>query len=120
MAKQAMKKECDINAIMKRYEKTGLVEHVNRYNGQYADVTMSGDYQSALQIIMDADTMFSSLPARIRDKFENDPREFLDFVENPDNAKELTELGLATKRDTTPAPGTTPLETAAPQPSEPT
>ena len=69
---------------MAKYEKTGLIDHVVRYRGQYADVANTVDYQEAIQIINDADTMFSSLPAKIRDKFANSPADFLAFVHDPD------------------------------------
>lgn len=114
MTKQAMADECDINKIMKRYEKTGMLNHVIRYKGQYADVSTEHDYQSALQTIIDANVMFDSLPAAVREKFANDPAGFLAFVEDPSNHDEMAELGLLspTRPDPAappPAPGPGPL-----------
>ena len=110
-----MKDECDINVLMKKYEKTGMLDHIVRYKGQYADVTHGMDYQAAIHTIMEADEMFSSLPAAVRDKFDNSPAEFLKFVENPENHDEMAELGLL---DRVPTPAPTP-EPPAPTP-EPT
>ena len=96
MTKQSHKKECDINGIMARYEKTGLIEHVNNHQGDYGDFTEApSDYQSALDQVIAAQEMFMTIPAKVRAQFGNDPGQFLKFVEDPANAEQLVELGLA-------------------------
>lgn len=92
--KQSFRDECDINTIMKKYAATGLVSHVKKYGGQYGDFTEFGDYQESLNIIIDAQSMFMSLPAKLRSRFSNDPAVFLDFVGNPSNRDEMVSLGL--------------------------
>ena len=93
---QSMAPDTDINNIMKRYEKTGLLDHVNRYQGDYGDFTnVPVDYHDAMNIVRAADEMFMSLPATVRSRFENDPGKFLAFVENPENASAMVEMGLA-------------------------
>ena len=39
--------------------------------------------------------MFEELPSQIRKKFNNDPAQFLDFVQNENNKDALYEMGLA-------------------------
>lgn len=95
LAKQAFKKECDINAIMSRYEKSGLIAHVNRYQGDYGDFTDKPEYQEALNKVISAQEMFMTLPAKVRARFGNDPGEFLAFVEDEKNVPEMVKLGLA-------------------------
>lgn len=91
--KQSFKDECDINIIMKRFERTGTLNWVNRHSPQYGDV--SGlEFQTAMDIVAAGKSAFAALPARIRDRFRNDPAQFLDFVQNPANAAEAAELGL--------------------------
>ena len=97
MTKQAFKAECDINTIMDRYARDGLLDHVSKYQGQYADVSAEVDYQMALETIFRAEEAFMSLPASIRSKFDNDPQRFLEFVEDPSNRDEMVELGLRKK-----------------------
>jgi len=92
--KQSFAKECDINNIMKRYEKDGVVNHFNRYGGMYGDFTGVPEYREAVERVMRADAMFMSLPASIRTRFENDPGAFVKFVEDPANKDELTKMGL--------------------------
>lgn len=97
-AKQQFRDECDINAIMAKYKKTGLVEHVNRYQGQYGDFSTVADYQEALNMVMEAQQAFMSLPAHVRTRFDNDPGQYLEFVQDPGNQEEMVKMGLAHKR----------------------
>ena len=39
--------------------------------------------------------MFADLPSSIRTKFNNDPAQYLDFVQDPEKLEEMRELGLA-------------------------
>lgn len=95
--KQQFKDECDINNIMKKYERNLMLDHVNRYGGQYADVTGDVDYQTALNTIISAEEAFFSIPAKIRARFENDPQRFLEFVSDPSNREEMGKMGLLKK-----------------------
>lgn len=101
MTKQSFKAECDINNIMAKYYKTGLIDHVVNAQVKYADVSKVVDYQTALNTVMEAEDSFMSLPSQIRAKFENDPTKFFDFVNNPSNLDEMVNLGLAERK---PAP----------------
>lgn len=95
MAKQAMKEECDINRIMKRYERDGIIDHANNFNGNYGDFTKLPEcYHDACNQVIAAQEMFMTVPASIRAKFGNDPGRFLAFVEDPSNEKEMREIGL--------------------------
>jgi phage internal scaffolding protein len=93
LTKQAFKDQCDINFIMKNYEKTGIAP-INQRQPQYGDFTQVNDYHSALNSVIAAQDHFMSLPAELRARFSNDPGEFISFVENPDNKEELGKLGL--------------------------
>ncbi|AXL15503.1 internal scaffolding protein [Microviridae sp.] len=92
--KQASKKECDMNHIMRKAARTGLVDHVSRYQGRYGDFVGPEDYHQAVNVVIAADNMFASLPAAVRGRFDNDPSAFLDFVQNPENSDELVSMGL--------------------------
>lgn len=93
--KQSFAAECDINTIMARYMKTGVLEHVREDIAQYLDVS-GVDFQKSMDLVAGAQSMFHSLPSHIRTKFDNSPRAFLEFMENPANAQEAISLGLAT------------------------
>lgn len=96
---QSFKKECDINEIMRKYERQGILSHVNKYGGQYGDFVSAPDYHTAMNVMMEAEEMFGALPAKVRAKFANDPAAFLEFAQNPDNLEEMRELGLARRSE---------------------
>ena len=93
LTQQHSKDQVDINNIMKRYIKTGVLDHVAKYQPQYRDNNAT-DYQESMNIVIKADEMFSELPAQARKHFDNDPAAFLDFVQDPANHDKLHELGL--------------------------
>ena len=96
---QNMAAECDINNIMRQYQETGLLAHVNQYEGNYGDFTDVVDYRTACDVVIRANEMFETLPSSVRARFENDPSNFLAFVDDPANAEELVKMGLARVRD---------------------
>lgn len=116
---QSMAKECDINEIMSKWQKTGILEHRNSFEGHYGDFTnLPMDYSASMNAVIEAETMFNTLPSSIRRKFGNDPGSFIDFVADPKNKDQLIEMGLAKKpiRETQPIPPETPPK-AAPTPT---
>lgn len=112
--KQAFKDECDINNIMARYMKTGVIDFVNKHQGQYGDVT-GLDYQEAMETIAQSKTLFNELPSTIRSRFENDPALFLDFVHDPANEEEMHELGLMRPDAVAPSKRPAPVDLSEPQ-----
>jgi len=95
LTKQAFKDECDINNIMSKYQKTGMVEHLNQNNGEYGDFISYEDYHTSLNQILEAQETFNSIPSSIREKFNNNPAEFLEFAQNPDNHNQMVQFGMA-------------------------
>jgi len=104
MTQQNMAAETDINNIMAKYQKTGVLTHVSKYVGQYGDFSGVPDYKTGLEMVMAAEEMFMSLPAKIRDRFGNDPAKFIDFATNEDNIDELRSMGLAPQPPAPPEP----------------
>ena len=97
LTQQHMAEACDINNIMARYEETGLLDHVNQYQGDYGDFTVMPDFHTAMNKIRDAEEMFMTLPSKVREKFNNNPGEFVEFATNKDNLDAMADLGLAEK-----------------------
>lgn len=95
LTKQAFREECDINSIMRRFERDGILAHYNTYRGEYGDFTDCPEYHEAQNKVLAANEMFMSVPAVIRDRFANDPGKFLEFVSDPKNLPEMRKLGLA-------------------------
>lgn len=103
--------ECEINNILAKYNRTGLLDHANRYQGQYGDFCVNTDYHAACNAVIEAQDMFMSMPAKIRSKFDNDPGQFLEFAQDPNNAEALIDLGLATRVSASPEPSESPVLT---------
>lgn len=118
--KQSHVAECDINTIMKQYSQTGQLKHISAraQMGEYLDLPDQVDFQASLQIIKDGETAFAGLPAKTRDRFDNDPANFLAFMANPTNQDEAVQLGLMTKPPA--PPQATPVASTSESSSPPT
>lgn len=105
ITKQSHKQECDINFILGQYKRTGILNHINRNSPLYADLPDNLDYQQALATVATAANSFSSLPAVVRDYFDNDPSRFLAAFQDPSQLAKLQEFGLVTSsKSPTPPP----------------
>lgn len=84
LTRQADKDSCDVNRILARYAKDGVLSHVNNHPGTYADVAEIGvaDYHEALNRVISAGQAFDALPSAVREFYKNDPALFLAAVEN--------------------------------------
>ena len=74
--KQSFKGQCDINNVLKGYDKTGLITHVNSATAEYGDFTVVNEYQENLNMVIAAEAAFSELPSLVRKKFANDAGAF--------------------------------------------
>lgn len=98
MTKQSFVEECDINNILREYSASGQLRHISARaeQGMYADLPDQADFQTALNIVLEGQTAFASLPSKVRNRFNNDPAQFLEFMADPANQDEAIRLGLAT------------------------
>lgn len=94
LTQQQFKEEADINTIVDRFLKTGVLPTPDRMP-QYVDFEGVFDYQSAMNMVRAADEAFMRMDAKVRARFNNSPQDFLEFFSNPDNADEAIRLGLA-------------------------
>jgi len=120
---QSFKDESNINLIMAKYAKTGLLDHLNTHQGDYGNFIGYEDYHTSMNQIREAEAAFSTIPSKIRERFGNDPGQFLTFVQNPDNVDEMVEMGLARKAppeptETSSAPAETTTHKTAETPPE--
>lgn len=95
--KQSFSEESNINIIMARYERDEIATHLNQFNGSYGNFIGAPDYHTAMNQIRAAGEMFQDIPAGVRAKFNNDPAQFLEFVQDPENIEAMIEMGLARK-----------------------
>ncbi len=97
--KQSFKKDCDINHIMAKYQKTGVITHLAENKAQYGFAS-SNDFRTSVQLVKDAEELFAGLPSKLRRKFNESPSDFLAFCEDPDNRSEAALLGLLNEEAT--------------------
>lgn len=93
ITKQEFRDEVNINNIMDKARRGHAPTFTDRIP-QYADVTGVPSFQEANRMIKDAERLFLALPLKLRQRFNNDPGEYLDFMADPERAEEARELGL--------------------------
>lgn len=94
VTKQSHKDECDIHRILRQYQRTGIITHVQSARPTYGDLPDAMDYQTSLHVIMEANEAFAALPSSVRERFANDPGQFLAAFEDPSQAEYLREMGF--------------------------
>lgn len=95
VTRQEFKAECDINTIMARYYKTGVISHMATSQPRFIDFEEIPDFQSAMNMMIEAESAFMSLPATVRKEFDNDPAAFVQYASDKENLPKLREWGLA-------------------------
>lgn len=100
LTQQHFKDECDINTIVRRYEKTGfLVDPLTPATAEpmYGDFSDQQEFLAAQTLIAHASQAFDELPAWLRKRFSNNPAEMLAFLEDESNREEAVKLGLVSE-----------------------
>ena len=92
-AKQEFQKECDINNILDKYKKTGVVTHLNTRSPDYG-CAPDMDLREAIEVAKRANQQFLELPSKLRNHFQNDVQSFIEAVADPEQHDKLFELGL--------------------------
>lgn len=92
---QSSKEEADINTIVRRFGLTGSLPTNVRVplNVDFSETVF--DFQSAMNVLVEAENAFMQMPADVRARFGNDPARFVDFASDAKNYDEAVKLGLA-------------------------
>lgn len=99
MTQKADASETNINVIMAKYNKTGQLPRVLA-QPLFGDFSEELDYRTAVERINSAHDAFMEIPANIRQRFGNDPTEFMKFCADENNAEEMAKLGLTNPKPT--------------------
>ncbi len=97
MTKQAFKDDTDINKILAKAAMGDTITHLAKHGAVYGDFTEIDDLLDAQQKLARGTAIFMDLPGEVRREFNQSPKEFFEFVNNPDHADRLPQLlpGLA-------------------------
>lgn len=90
---QHMKDETDINVMMRRFQKTGVMPQGIRVP-TYGDFDHIIDFQTAQNVLIEGQKSFMKLPSAVRARFHNDPQAFLEFTSKEENLEEMRTMGL--------------------------
>lgn len=89
----------DINAIVNRHKPGQFIGDPRATRQPMFIDCPSESYHESLNRITQVKLAFSSLPARIRGMFSNDPFHLLAFIEKPENRPRALRLGLVVPTD---------------------
>lgn len=93
---QADRNEVDINRIVARIER-GLAIPIFEGEPFYGDVSELGGLQEAIMKVKESEKLFMQYPASMREKFDNDPVKFVEFLSDSKNLDEARTMGLVDK-----------------------
>ena len=93
LAQQQFKDETDINNILRQFNITGILPEAP-LSPRYGDFTGIVDYHTALNAVIAAEDGFMELPADLRARFQNDPENLINFLNDESNKDEAIKLGL--------------------------
>lgn len=93
LTQQCFLEDCSIQTMVERYAITGILPSgPTPIYGDFLDAPT--DLMTVLEIVRQADEAFSTLDAKTRERFANDPNRLVEFLSDPANRSEAEKLGL--------------------------
>ncbi len=86
--KQSHRDETDIVKIMARFNKTGTLSHLAKYEGTYSDFS-DFDFHEQTTKLAQGNEIFAALPSELRKEFGQSPAKFFAYVNDPNNLEDL-------------------------------
>lgn len=110
-------KGSSIQEIINKYNRTGVVS-VRPGNAVFKDFSSTADFLTQENRKISLIRYFDGLPSDIRNWFNNDVKNMLDFVLDPKNRSQAQEMGLLErdKAEEAPTPPAEPVAPAVPVP----
>ena len=98
MTQEHFREETEILNIIRRHDRNGVIDHINKGSAIYGDFSEITDYRDMIHKLREADSAFAQVPSDVRKRFENDPAKFFNFVTDESNHEALAEMGLVMKK----------------------
>ena len=89
---QHLKEECDLDKMLEKYKRTGQIKV--RQNPMFEDFSNLSSFHEAQNALIAAKNAFLEVPAKVRQRFDNDPQKMIDFLADQKNLAEAIDLGL--------------------------
>lgn len=99
LTKQSFKDEVNINSIIGKYARTGMITHVNKKQPFYGDVSSIQSYQDSLNVVVRGRELFDSMSSTVRARFSNDVNKMIEFLSDEGNLDEAVKLGICLPRN---------------------
>lgn len=97
--KQSFKDEADVNAIVRKFQRTGVFTHTSGAVPRYADVSNATDLLGSFEAVQRARDEFGELPASVRVAAGNNPVTLLAMMDDEAGRAVLDEAGLFERPD---------------------
>lgn len=101
--KQKFKEECDINNILKKFQRTGAITHVQRHGARYGFAS-GVDFAEAARLVAEGVRQFEELPSSLRQEFET-AENFMIWAEKATASEIAEKFGEAPLPVEDPLPG---------------
>lgn len=98
----------DINDLVARYTPKELNDLALNVEQNFMDLTQFDDFQATMNDVARAKTEFEKMPAKIKNKFDNNPARLIQFLGDDKNRAHAEELGLIAKKESPTEPQNTP------------
>jgi phage internal scaffolding protein len=98
---QSYKKSTDINILISKYKKTGIIPNLNQRQGRYGDFSSSVTLEEAFETTQNAIEAFNELPANIRKAMDNDPSKLEIWLSDEENYDMAVKYGLKKAKEPT-------------------
>lgn len=92
LTKQSFKDDCDMNIIVRKYQQSGFVDHINRQNPNFGIAPNSDFYQTQLAIA-NVKSLYENLSDVSRGRFAS-VSDLMEALIDPARITELTDLGI--------------------------
>jgi len=98
ITQQHFKSEVNINNIIAKFNRTGILGDGEKAVPRYADVSLFGDFSQCQARIQEGKNAFQELPLEVRKLAGNDPARLWDVLQNPENREILVNAGVLEPR----------------------
>lgn len=98
LTQQNQEADANINNIVRKYTQTGEIPIHNR-PPLVEDFALVQNFQDAMNLIVESKATFMEQPADVRNRFNNDPAQFVEFCSNEENRADMRKMGLLSQAE---------------------